>query len=124
MNDPKTALLVADNLLVSSRIAGRLKNAGWTVRVESRPGFLPERPEPVPRAILIDLTARSLDLAGFFSALRAHPSYEKVPVLGFCGHADQPRKEAALAAGCAAVAPNSAVSENPAALLERLVSSH
>lgn len=115
---------MADNLLVSSRIAGRLKAAGWTVEIESRPDRVCGHAAGRPRAILLDLTVRDLDFPDFFRSLASDPSLRMVPVVGFCGHLDRPRREAALAAGCASVVPNSAAAEDPAGLLERLLSSH
>jgi hypothetical protein len=52
--------------------------------------------------------------------VKAEPDLAEVPVLGFCGHRENMRREAALAAGADRVVTNSSVATELAALIEAI----
>lgn len=115
-------LVVDDNLLSYTRLINQAQAAGWQARaVGPGPEGLTMARQHRPGAIVINLAAASHDAVLFIRALKAEPDLAPIPVLGFCGHREVRRREAAVAAGCDRVVTNSAVSADLPALVNALI---
>ncbi|MDR7485539.1 MAG: hypothetical protein QN187_09440 [Armatimonadota bacterium] len=116
-------LIVDDNLLSCTRLLAQARAAGWQARaVGVGPEALTLARQRRPDAIVVNLAGSSREAALFIQALTAEPDLAPIPVLGFCGHRETRRREAALAAGCDRVVSNSAVVRNLPDLVIELVS--
>jgi CheY-like chemotaxis protein len=116
-----TVVVAGDDLLFSTRIAAALSRYGHRpVRAESLPAF-----EAALRAgadaVILNLASWTLDATAAIRRTKDTPGIRPVPLLGFCGHADTRRQEAARAAGCDLVATNGEVSSNLQRLLTELL---
>ncbi len=116
------AVVVAgDDLLFSSRIAPRLHALGFRpLTVQTDEAFrdaLRER----PAAAILNLASRRFDSIAAIGRAKAEAATCGIPLLGFCGHMDTARQEAARAAGCDLVASNGEVTGNLARLLATLL---
>jgi CheY-like chemotaxis protein len=124
-------LVVDDNLLSRARITSQLRAAGWEATVIAvDPAALASRHADGADAVVVNLAADGPPLAvamdratEFVRALTGSASWAGVPVLGFCGHTDRPRREAGLAAGCTKVATNAAVATDIVELVRALAAS-
>ena len=115
-------LVVDDNLLSCTRLINQAKAAGWQARaVGPGPEGLTMARQHRPGAIVVNLAAASHDAALFIQAIKAEPDLAPIPVLGFCGHREVRRREAAVTAGCDRVVTNSAVSADLPALVTALI---
>ncbi|HKV45139.1 MAG TPA: hypothetical protein VJT32_10770 [bacterium] len=116
------AVVVAgDDLLFSTRIAEALARYGHRpVRAASLPA-LEEALRAGPDAVILNLASWTLDATAAIQRAKATPGLRPVPLLGFCGHADTRRREAARAAGCDLVATNGEVTSNLQRLLTALL---
>ena len=116
-----TGLLLSDDLIFASRIAGEARALGLTVRPARSADALVElaRQSP-PRGVLIDLSNPGLDLPELLRRLaEACPSMPRVVAYG--SHVDTATLRAAREAGCDPVLPRSKfVEELPRALPEWL----
>jgi DNA-binding response OmpR family regulator len=100
-------LILSDDLLDSSRIAGHAKAAGFeTITCRDSASLLAAIGRG-PRLALVDLHNPGLDMAAVVPALRA----AGVRVIGFGSHVDVTRLKAARSAGCDEVLPRSAFFE-------------
>jgi DNA-binding NarL/FixJ family response regulator len=100
-------LLLCDDLIFASRIAGAARAAGLEVRQARTPDALVDmaRREP-PQGVLIDLGFPDLDLVGLLRRLaEACPALPRVVAYG--SHVDAAGLHAARAAGCDLVLPRS-----------------
>ena len=106
-------LILGDDLLDSSRIAGHARAAGFESATCRDANALLAAAARGPRLALVDLHNPGLDVSAVVPALQA----AGVRVIGFGSHVDVNRLKAARAAGCDAVLPRSAFFEG---LEERL----
>jgi CheY-like chemotaxis protein len=114
-------LVADDNLLSCTRLLGQLHAAGWDARAAcAGPEAMTLARQKRPDVIVVNLAATSHDAALFIGALKAEPDLAAIPVLGFCGHRDVTRREAAAAAGCDRVVANSAIAAGLPALVRAL----
>jgi CheY-like chemotaxis protein len=114
-------LVVDDNLLSCTRLLGQVRAAGWDARAAGPgPEGMTLARQKRPDVIVVNLAATSHDAALFIGAVKAEPDLAPIPVLGFCGHRDVTRREAAAAAGCDRVVANSAVAAGLPALVRTL----
>jgi CheY-like chemotaxis protein len=114
-------LIVDDNLLSCTRLLGQVQAAGWQAKaVGPGPEGLTLARQHRPDALIVNLAAASRDAALFIQAVKAEPDLAPIPILGFCGHREALRREAALAAGCDRVVSNSAISAGAVPLVEAL----
>jgi len=115
-------LIVDDNLLFCTRLLGQAQAAGWQARAV---GFGPEAltlaRQRRPTAIVVNLAGASRAATLFIQAVKGEPDLAPIPVIGFCGHREIQRREAALAAGCDRVVSNSAVIRDLPGLITGLV---
>jgi CheY-like chemotaxis protein len=115
-------LVVDGNLLSCTRLLNQLQTAGWECRaVGLGPEGLALTRQRRPDAIVVNLAETSPDATLFIQAVKAEPDLAAIPVLGFCGHRDSARREAASAAGCDQVVSNSSVSVALLRLLNPLI---
>ena len=115
-------LVVDDNLLSCTRLLNQARAAGWQaggVGLGAEALVLARQRRPA--AIVVNLAANSHDPALFIQALKAEPDLAPIPVLGFCGHRERARRDAALGAGCDRVVSNSSVAANLSSLIQQLV---
>jgi CheY-like chemotaxis protein len=101
----------------------QVQGAGWqAAAVGLGPEGITQARQRRPAAIVINLGPSAPGAALFLRALKAKPDLTDIPVLGFCGHRDTGRREAALAAGCDRVVSNSSVTTQLTGLLRDLIS--
>jgi CheY-like chemotaxis protein len=121
-HDRREVVVADDDLLFSSRLSAALVRMGYrpvvarsgaaidaAVREAGRGGSL--------RAVIFNLAARGFDATEAVRRIRGDGTIGRIPLLGFCGHRDVARAEAAQAAGCDAVTTNGVI----AADLERVL---
>lgn len=121
--EPRRAALIDDNLLFTSQISAGLAKLGLAAEVIGSPHGAVERLAAAPPAIiLVNLSSDRLRPLELVRALKAEPRLAGVPVVGFTGHTEQARIQAARAAGCDRVAANSAVTGDLKAVLGPLLS--
>jgi CheY-like chemotaxis protein len=104
-------LLLSDDLIDTSRIAGTARALGLTVvTARATEPLLRQAREQSPACVLLDLKNPRLDVPGLLAALR-----EACPVLprvvAFGSHVDAASLKAARDAGCDLVLPRSAFFE-------------
>src|SRR5262249_2265844 len=98
---PALCLVLSDDLLDSSRIAGHAKAAGYDVTTCRNSAALVAALDRNPVLALIDLHNPGLAIETLVPALRT----AGVRVVGFGSHVDVARLKAARAAGCDEVLP-------------------
>jgi CheY-like chemotaxis protein len=114
-------LIVDDNLLSATRLLNQARAAGLTARaVGLGPEALSLARQRRPDVIVVNLMASRYDPALFVRALKAEPDLDPIPVLGFCGHREKVRREAAIAAGCDRVVATSSVTGDLRTLVQAL----
>ena len=107
---PRCAALIDDNLLFTSQISAGLAKLGLAAEVIGSPDGAVERlAAAAPAVILINLSSDRLRPLELVRAVKAEPRLTGVPVVGFTGHTEQARIQAAREAGCDHIAANSAV---------------
>jgi DNA-binding response OmpR family regulator len=100
-------LILSDDLLDSSRIAGHAKAAGWEAATCRDSTVLQANLSRDPKLVLLDLHNPSLEVDAVVPTLHA----AKVHVVGFGSHVDVVRLKAARMAGVDEVIPRSAFFE-------------
>ena len=100
-------LILSDDLLDSSRIAGHARAAGWEAVTCRDATVLLAKIETGPTLALLDLHNPGLGVEAVVPALHE----AGVGVVGFGSHVDVARLKAARAAGCDEVLPRSAFFE-------------
>lgn len=135
--EPKTIILIETNLFFSTALSGNLKRLGYGVEVEKSWEGVRAKISVVEksgldqsggalkaggsiRAVIINLAAPGLDAAAIIKNLKSHPETSSIPVIGFGGHQDKARLEAAAAAGCDQVVTNGVISSSLEAVLRRI----
>lgn len=104
---PALCLILSDDLLDSSRIAGHAKAAGFEAMTCRDSAALLAAIDRQPSLALIDLHNPGLAIESVVPALQG----AGVRVIGFGSHVDVARLKAARAAGCDEVLPRSAFFE-------------
>jgi CheY-like chemotaxis protein len=115
-SDRESVIVLADDdLLFSSRISDTLSRLGYRA-VAARTAAAVDaavRDAALRGArclVIMNLAARGFDAQDAIRRIKQDVATRDTPVLGFCGHRDVARAEAARAAGCDAVTTNGAVS--------------
>lgn len=103
--------------MFSSRLASGLTALGYRPAVVGTAEAFHAALARGPRAAIINLAAHRFDALAAVRAVKADEATRAVPLLGFCGHADTGRRDAARDAGCDAVVTNGAVVTNLAGML-------
>jgi CheY-like chemotaxis protein len=114
-----SGLLLCDDLIFASRVAGTAQSLGLSVKVaRSSEALLRLAEQEAPTGVLIDLANPGLDLPALLSRLREHGVAR---VMAYGSHVDTATLRAAREAGCDPVLPRSAfVEQLPTALPEWL----
>lgn len=99
-------LLLDDNLMSSHRLSGALERLGHTCKVATAPGELADTDR-----VVINLGSRGID--GLALLKQVKQSRPDLPVIGFCGHLETERRQAAKAAGVDRLLTQSALAERP-----------
>jgi CheY-like chemotaxis protein len=116
-----TVIVADDDLLFSTRITSALTGLGHRpLRVDGLGAFR-DAVYRAPDAAILNLAAFKFDALEAIRLAKGDPRTRAVPLLGFCGHADAPRRAAAREAGCDLLATNGEVSASLPRLLERLL---
>lgn len=115
-------IVADDDLLFSSRISAALVRLGYRSvlarTAEALDAALRAAAGRDARcAVIVNLAARGFDATQAIRRIKQDPAARRTPLLGFCGHRDAARAEAARAAGCDAVTTNGII----AADLERVL---
>ena len=122
-SETQTLLLVADDLLIGSRVREGVKPAGYavtTVAATDAAAKTALTSDPAPVAVLVALTVRRLDPYALIRFVKSE--YPNVPVLAFAGHVEREKHAQARDAGADLVTANSSVAMHLPALLSRLLS--
>jgi len=112
-----TGLLLSDDLIFVSRIAGTARSLGLDIQsARSSADLLARAQAQAPACILLDLQNPGLDIAGVVGKLKGASSPF---IVGYGSHVDTDSLKAARAAGCDLVLPRSKFVETLAAELPR-----
>ncbi len=112
-------MVAGDDLLFSARLAAALERLGYRPIVVRTGDAFHAALAASPAAAILNLAARRFDAVAAIRRVKAGAATQTVPLLGFCGHADEARRAAARAAGCDLVTTNGMISAG----LERLLAS-
>lgn len=121
-NTPPVIVVAGDDLLFSSRIAASLAALGYRPLIAETADALSAALAQSPMAAILNLASHRFDAIAALRAAKSTAAARGVRLLGFCGHADVARREAAHAAGCDLVATNGEVAGHLPRLLTRLLS--
>jgi CheY-like chemotaxis protein len=111
------ALLLSDDLLFTSRIAGTARSLGLELKsVRAAAELLAQAQIQVPACVLIDLHNHGLDVAALVRDLKAGG---RPYLVGYGSHVDTATLQAARAAGCDLVLPRSKFVQDLSAELPR-----
>lgn len=121
MDEPeKQALLLEDNLMVSTALVPQLRAAGYRVATRaSAEGLMELLSTSCPALLVINLTSRRFDAAAVIQEIRA-AGFAQLPILAYAGHVEREILHAGREAGATLVAPNSAVRSALPQVLEKL----
>jgi CheY-like chemotaxis protein len=125
-HEPREVIVADDDLMFSSRVSATLVRLGYRPVVARTAAALDAAVRGGAfrrdlRAIIVNLAARGFDAAQAVRRLKHDEATRRTPVLGFCGHRDAARAEAAKAAGCDAVVTNGVVASDLERALRPLV---
>ena len=102
---PSTGLLLSDDLLFISRIAGTARALGVDIKsARNMTELLALAAASAPACVLLDLQNPGLDIAAIVQALK---STSKATIVGYGSHVDTATLKAARDAGCDIVLPRS-----------------
>jgi CheY-like chemotaxis protein len=118
--DPRVVIVADDDLLFSTRIASAVTACGHRPQVVRTGAAFQEALRKHPAAAILNLASSRLDAITAIRDAKSDRSTRTIPLLGFCGHADAPRRAAARSAGCDVVATNGEVSSKLPRLLQAL----
>jgi hypothetical protein len=106
MAETATGLLLSDDLLFASRIAGTARALGLTLRAARTPAELEARAEAeCPRCVVLDLANPGLILNATIPVLKE--ACPQVYLVAYGSHVDAATLKAARVAGCDVVLPRS-----------------
>ncbi len=116
-------VVAGDDLLFSAEIAAALDPLGYRPLIartaDAFHAVLAE--SPFPAAAIINLASNRFDAIAAIREAKSGSASRGIPFLGFCGHADTARREAARTAGCDLLATNGEVSTGLPRLLQKLL---
>lgn len=116
------AIVVAgDDLLFSSRIASSLTQLGYRPIAVRTAAAFHDALSAHPVAAILNLASPGFDAVAAIRRAKADTAMRGIPLLGFCGHAETARQEAARSAGCDLVATNGMVATGLPRLLASLL---
>jgi CheY-like chemotaxis protein len=121
MRAPATVVIAGDDLLFATRLAASVAACGHRPRRAHTAAALRDALAEGASAVILNLASTRMDALAAIRDARADPATRTMPVLGFCGHADLARRDAAKAAGCDLVATNGEVAAHLPRLLTTLL---
>src|SRR5689334_9614668 len=110
LNHHKSIILVDDNLFFSTKVSSSLKQLGFVVEIEKSMENIRKRLSTQPEAVIINLSAISLDVMGIIKNLKNDAQTKHIPLVGFGGHKEREIFQAAREAGCDLVVTNNVIS--------------
>ena len=114
-------ILVADNLILLSRVAAQLAQEKYTVSNLRDVSELPAKARELqPLFIILDLTVKRGDPCGAITQLKTDDALKHVPVLAFGDH-KSPLLATAREAGADAVTTNGAITQHLPQLIQQLL---
>ncbi len=116
-------VVAGDDLLFSAEIASALDPLGYRPLIaRTADAFHASLTDPpVPAAAILNLASYRFDAIAAIREAKSSSASRGVPLLGFCGHADAARREAARTAGCDLIATNGEVASALPRLLQMLL---
>ena len=103
---PKSAILLSDDLIFTSRVTGTASDLGLMVTAaRSADRLLELARQQLPACVIVDLSNPGLVLAELMAGLQSLPAVPRVVAYG--SHVDVETLKAARAAGCDPVLPRS-----------------
>lgn len=108
-SDPATVVVAGDNLFVTHRLVLAVHSLGYRAATARTADAFHRLLEAHPEAAVVDLAARQFDAVEAVRRAKDDPLTRSIPLIGFCGHLDEARRQAARAAGCDLVTTNGAV---------------
>ncbi len=118
-NGNKTVLAVLEDLFFTVKINEAAKRAGLPIEFLKTGEALLERAKTHPALIIFDLNYQGVDALKLVEALKADAETKGISVIGYLSHVQGELKVKAQEAGCDAVLPRSAFSQNLAQILKR-----
>jgi DNA-binding response OmpR family regulator len=113
--------VAGDDLLFSSRIEATLRQLGYRPILVHTAAAFDDALRTRPAAAILNLASRTFDATAAIRRAKEHAATGGIAFLGFCGHADTARREAARIAGCDLVATNGEVAGGLPRLLSILL---
>jgi DNA-binding response OmpR family regulator len=114
-------VVAGDDLLFSSRIEATLTTLGYRSITVQTMAVFQDALGRGPVAAILNLASHRFDAIAAIRRARGDAASPRIALLGFCGHADTARQEAARSAGCDLVATNGEVAGHLPRLLRTLL---
>ncbi len=116
-------IVAGDDLLFAAEIASALDPLGYRPLVARtadafHAALVGSAP---PAAVILNLASYRFDAIAAIREAKSGSASRGIPLLGFCGHADAARREAARTAGCDLIATNGEVASALPRLLRTLL---
>ena len=123
MSAHRAVVVAGDDLLFSSRIEATLATLGYaSIAVQTIAAFH-DALRTQPAGAILNLASHEFDAIAAIRLAKEDASTREIALLGFCGHTDAVRQEAARGAGCDLVATNGEVAGSLPRLLRALLPS-
>lgn len=116
---PRKILAVMDDLFFMVKIQEAAKQAGLPIEFLKTEVDVLERAKSSPALIIFDLNYRDVDALKLIAALKADEATKAIALIGYLSHVQGELKLQAQQAGCDAVMPRSAFSQNLPQILKR-----
>jgi CheY-like chemotaxis protein len=114
------ALLLHDNTMTGSRLAGLFEGLDYRVATLRDPGELTAvARKEMPMLVVADMANRQGDSAAAIAALRADPGTAHVVVIAYAGRDQEDLRQAAARAGAHLATTDVAISQHLPQLLEQ-----
>jgi CheY-like chemotaxis protein len=115
------ALVYYSNLMPGSQLPGRLQDLGYRVQSVSGAALLPSACESEMPLVLIAELAPAADACAAIARIKANPSTQHIPVLGFGRTHDVAAQTQAREAGVNLLAADAGIAEQLPQLLEQIL---
>jgi CheY-like chemotaxis protein len=115
----KNVLAVLEDLFFMVKINESAKQAGLPIEFLKTEIDLLERAKTQPALIIFDLNYQGVDALKLVQTLKADAETKNISVIGYLSHVQGELKVKAQQAGCDAVMPRSAFSQNLPQILKR-----
>lgn len=117
--DSKKILAVLDDLFFMVKINESAKQAGLPIEFLKTETDVLERAKAHPALIIFDLNYQGVDALKLVQTLKADEGTKGISLIGYLSHVQGELKVKAQEAGCNAVMPRSAFSQNLPQILKR-----